>query len=129
MALLGFARASTEDQQTHRQLDELQAAGCHTVLQEHASGGDRGRPDQVRVRDGHAPTPSIECPAAEVITGADRIRMSATPRATVSVVAKGSLGTGSGEIHGRASDRWAHRLRTHIPALLRRSPGAGQIPR
>ena len=44
MALIGYARVSTEDQVTHRQLDELQAAGCHTVLQEHASGGDRDRP-------------------------------------------------------------------------------------
>ena len=44
MALIGYARVSTEDQQTHRQLDELRAAGCHTVLQEHASGGDRDRP-------------------------------------------------------------------------------------
>src|SRR5687768_2741559 len=44
MALIGYARVSTEDQQTHRQLDELQAAGCREVLQEHASGGDRDRP-------------------------------------------------------------------------------------
>ena len=45
MALLvGYARVSTEDQATRRQLDELRAAGCREVLEEHASGGDRSRP-------------------------------------------------------------------------------------
>jgi DNA invertase Pin-like site-specific DNA recombinase len=44
MALIGYARVSTEDQATRRQLDELRAAGCREVLEEHASGGDRDRP-------------------------------------------------------------------------------------
>ena len=44
MALIGYARVSTDDQVTARQLDELRAAGCTEILKEHASGGDRGRP-------------------------------------------------------------------------------------
>src|ERR1700756_382221 len=42
--LIGYARVSTEDQDTDPQRDELHAAGCATVLEEHASGGDRNRP-------------------------------------------------------------------------------------
>jgi DNA invertase Pin-like site-specific DNA recombinase len=44
MALIGYARVSTEDQITDRQLDELRAAGCAEVFEEHASGGNRDRP-------------------------------------------------------------------------------------
>jgi DNA invertase Pin-like site-specific DNA recombinase len=44
MALIGYARVSTEDQITDRQLDELRAAGCAEVFKEHASGGNRDRP-------------------------------------------------------------------------------------
>lgn len=43
MLLIGYARVSTDDQITARPLDELRAAGCTEVLEEHASGGDRGR--------------------------------------------------------------------------------------
>jgi hypothetical protein len=42
--LIGYARVSTEDQGTDAQLDELRAAGCTTILEEHASGADRSRP-------------------------------------------------------------------------------------
>jgi DNA invertase Pin-like site-specific DNA recombinase len=42
--LIGYARVSTEDQGTDPQRDELQAAGCETILEEHASGADRSRP-------------------------------------------------------------------------------------
>ncbi len=42
--LIGYARVSTEDQGTDPQLDELRAAGCDALLEEHASGADRGRP-------------------------------------------------------------------------------------
>ncbi len=49
MALVGYARVSTEEQQTARQLDELRAAGCLQVVEEHASGADRDRPVLGRV--------------------------------------------------------------------------------
>ncbi len=42
--LVGYARVSTEEQGTDPQLDELRAAGCETVREEHASGADRTRP-------------------------------------------------------------------------------------
>src|SRR3954447_1339607 len=41
--LIGYARVSTEDQGTDLQVDELRAAGCAVVLEEHASGADRSR--------------------------------------------------------------------------------------
>jgi len=42
--LIGYARVSTDEQGTDPQLDELRAAGCATILEEHASGADRSRP-------------------------------------------------------------------------------------
>ncbi|WP_420608288.1 recombinase family protein [Novosphingopyxis sp.] len=47
--LIGYARVSTEDQDTDPQLDELRAIGCSTVLEEHASGADRSRPMLARL--------------------------------------------------------------------------------
>lgn len=47
--LIGYARVSTEDQGTDPQIDELRAAGCATVFEEHGSGADRGRPVLTRL--------------------------------------------------------------------------------
>src|SRR6201996_2425255 len=47
--LIGYARVSTEDQGTDPQADELRAAGCAVVLEEHASGADRSRPVLARL--------------------------------------------------------------------------------
>jgi DNA invertase Pin-like site-specific DNA recombinase len=47
--LIGYARVSTEEQGTDPQCDELRAAGCATVLEEHASGADRSRPVLARL--------------------------------------------------------------------------------
>ena len=42
--LVGYARVSTEEQATDAQVDELHAAGCEVVHQEHGSGASRARP-------------------------------------------------------------------------------------
>jgi DNA invertase Pin-like site-specific DNA recombinase len=47
--LVGYARVSTEEQGTDPQLDELRAASCDVVLEEHASGADRTRPVLARL--------------------------------------------------------------------------------
>jgi DNA invertase Pin-like site-specific DNA recombinase len=47
--LIGYARVSTDEQGTDPQLDELRAAGCVTVREEHASGADRNRPVLARL--------------------------------------------------------------------------------
>ena len=44
MALVAYARVSTEDQSTGSQLLVLRQAGCSVIFEEHASGGDRDRP-------------------------------------------------------------------------------------
>ena len=46
---IGYARVSTAEQATDAQGDELRAAGCDTVLEEHASGADRARPVLARL--------------------------------------------------------------------------------
>lgn len=45
MALIGYARVSTDEQTTDPQIDALKSAGCATIHREHASGGDRTRPE------------------------------------------------------------------------------------
>jgi hypothetical protein len=45
---IGYARVSTDEQGTDPQRDELAAAGCAVILEEHASGADpatTARPD------------------------------------------------------------------------------------
>jgi DNA invertase Pin-like site-specific DNA recombinase len=42
--LVGYARVSTDEQDTDPQLDELCAAGCATIFEEHAFGADHDRP-------------------------------------------------------------------------------------
>ncbi len=44
MALVAYARVSTEEQSTDSQLLALKQAGCSVIFEEHASGGDRDRP-------------------------------------------------------------------------------------
>lgn len=44
MAVYGYARVSTQDQDATTQIEELTAAGCGEIVREQASGGDRDRP-------------------------------------------------------------------------------------
>lgn len=48
MALIGYARVSTDDQTTAAQMDALRTAGCATIFEEKASGASRIRPELAR---------------------------------------------------------------------------------
>lgn len=43
MSLIGYARVSSAEQQTHLQIDALQVAGCEKIFEEKASGTLRER--------------------------------------------------------------------------------------
>ncbi|MFK0167121.1 recombinase family protein [Rhizobium sp. NPDC090279] len=47
--LIGYARVSTDDQLNDAQVDELRAAGCHRIHQEHGSGLSRARPVLIKL--------------------------------------------------------------------------------
>ncbi|WEX91388.1 recombinase family protein (plasmid) [Sinorhizobium garamanticum] len=47
--LIGYARVSTDDQLNDAQVDELRAAGCHRIHQEHGSGASRARPVLIKL--------------------------------------------------------------------------------
>ena len=44
MAIIGYARVSTDEQATEAQEIELRAAGCDAIVEEHGSGASRARP-------------------------------------------------------------------------------------
>jgi DNA invertase Pin-like site-specific DNA recombinase len=51
MALIGYARVSTDEQDTGGQLDALRAHGCTVILEDKASGGSRDRPRLAQALD------------------------------------------------------------------------------
>lgn len=55
MALLGYARVSTDDQATRSQVTALRAAGCTAIHEETASGAARDRPVLARLLDRMGP--------------------------------------------------------------------------
>ena len=49
--IIGYARVSTQDQQTLRQIDQLKEFGCERIYEEKASGTKRDRVELVRMMD------------------------------------------------------------------------------
>ena len=48
---LGYARVSTDEQETHLQIDALKGAGCDRIYEEKASGAKTDRPELMRLLD------------------------------------------------------------------------------
>jgi len=48
---IGYARVSTDEQDTAPQLDALNEAGCERIYRENASGKSRARPEIERMID------------------------------------------------------------------------------
>jgi DNA invertase Pin-like site-specific DNA recombinase len=51
LALIGYARVSTDDQVTDAQMDDLRAAGRARIFDERASGGSRARSELIKALD------------------------------------------------------------------------------
>lgn len=51
MAIIGYARVSTTEQDPALQLDALEAAGCERVYVDHASGALASRPELDKLLD------------------------------------------------------------------------------
>ena len=49
--IIGYARVSTQDQQTLRQIDQLKDFGCERIYEEKASGTKRDRVELIRMMD------------------------------------------------------------------------------
>ena len=48
---IGYARVSTDAQETHLQMDALQRAKCRRIYEEKASGATAERPELLRLLD------------------------------------------------------------------------------
>lgn len=75
--MIGYARVSTDDQSTEAQLGELRLAGCHEIVEEHASGASRARPALVRLLN------RIEAGDTLVVVRLDRLARSVSHLLTI----------------------------------------------
>ena len=134
--LIGYARVSTEDQGTDPQTDELRAAGCATVREEHASGADRSRPVLARLLRDYAGRPTLitevprfaaEAEAYRAKTLADAQAKSVQVKADADAHAERSLAEGQADANraraaslrqGNQELIAADRLMENLPAIV-----------
>ena len=114
--LIGYARVSTEEQQTDPQLDALRAAGCQAIFEERASGGSRSRVELARCLERIGPGDTL------VVVRIDRLARSLVPSARGD---RAPARPGGAFPEPRRSDRYRQPAGHLHPAGAGRRRGAG----
>jgi len=89
MAIFGYARVSTRDQDLGSQIAELQAAGCGNIFKEKASGAKTDRPELAKA------IRRLEAGDVLVVTRLDRLARSTATFSTSLPALLAALGTGA----------------------------------
>jgi hypothetical protein len=91
-ALIGYARVSTRDQNLHRQIDQLTAAGCLRIFSDKRSGKDTARAELAKALDFMRPGDTL------VVAALDRLSRSLQDLITM-VADLGRRGIGFKSLH------------------------------
>src|SRR5437868_1038004 len=118
MAIFGYARVSTRDQDLASQIAELQAAGCGNIFKEKASGARTDRPELAKA------IRRLEAGDVLVVTRLDRLARSTRDLLNIlDTVTKAGAGFKS------LSDTWADTTTPHGRLLLTVLGGLAEFER
>jgi DNA invertase Pin-like site-specific DNA recombinase len=118
MAVFGYARVSTRDQDLAGQVAELQAAGCGNIYREKASGAKTDRPELAKA------IRRLEAGDVLVVTGLDRLTRSTRDLLNV-LAAVGERGAGFRSL----KDTWADTTTPHGRLMLTVLGGLAEFER
>jgi DNA invertase Pin-like site-specific DNA recombinase len=93
MAIFGYARVSTRDQDLAGQIAELQAAGCGNIFKEKASGARTDRPELAKV------IRRLEAGDVLVVTRLDRLARSTRDSTSLMQSARPARASNMGRYH------------------------------
>jgi DNA invertase Pin-like site-specific DNA recombinase len=118
MAIFGYARVSTRDQNLAGQIAELQAAGCGNIYKEKASGARTDRPDLAKA------IRRLEAGDVLVVTRLDRLARSTRDLPNI-LDAVGKAGAGFKSL----KDAWADTTKPHGRLMLTVLGGLAEFER